>query len=66
VTSVPYPFNSKMAKVQLQRLSGNSYTRAPIRGPLILRNAAKWHPFGRFALPKNALFEPHSEFPDSL
>jgi hypothetical protein len=33
---------------------------------LSLQNDAKWHLFGRFALPKNAPFDPHSDFPDSL
>ena len=49
----------------LERMSGKS-ERAPFRGPLSLQNDAKWHHFGRFALLKNALFDPHSDFPDSF
>jgi hypothetical protein len=48
-----------------QRLSGNSEL-APFRGPLRLQNGAKRHLFGRFALPRNVPFDPHSDFPDSL
>ena len=44
---------SQMAKVELQRLSGNS-ERAPIHGPASLPNETKGHHFGRFALPRTA------------
>src|SRR5215217_8547733 len=49
----------------LERLSGKS-ERAPFRGPFSLHNGAKWHLFGRFALPKKAPFDSHNDFPDSL
>jgi hypothetical protein len=54
-----------MAKVELQRLSGNS-ERAPIHGPMSLRNGTKGHHFGRFALPRTVRCDPHNDFPDSL
>jgi hypothetical protein len=54
-----YPF-------QRQSLEGVFSELAPFRGPLRLQNGAKRHLFGRFALPRNVPFDPHSDFPDSL
>src|SRR5215213_4113102 len=59
------PVSTKFGEYPFQRLSGKS-ERTPIRGYLSLQNGAKWHLYGRFALPKNAPFDPHSYFPDSL
>src|ERR671920_158102 len=37
-----------------------------ISWPLEPPERCEMAPFGRFALPKNAPFDPHSDFPDSL
>ena len=56
---------AKWLKSSVERLSGKS-ERAPFRGPFSLHNGAKWHLFGRFALPKKVPFDSHNDFPDSL
>jgi hypothetical protein len=58
-------FTAKFAEYPFQRLSGKS-ERALFRGPFSLQNGANEHLLGRFTLPKNAPFDPHSDFPDSL
>ena len=56
---------SELLRTPCTRLSGKS-EYVPLRGPTRLWNGATWHYFGRFALTKYELSDPHTEFPDSL